>query len=101
MRQGKGYSDSLRTVRRRAVLQSPGSSEVESRWPAGRRDRDIVKEHCMPLAPDRVDYSPIIDRPVIRWPNGATERIAKVDADRLVVIREGAGIQQTRELGRK
>ena len=25
----------------------------------------------MPLPPDRVDYSPIIDRPVIRWPNGA------------------------------
>jgi hypothetical protein len=33
----------------------------------------------------------------IRWPNGAIERIAKVAADRLVVIREGAGIQQTRE----
>jgi hypothetical protein len=30
-----------------------------------------VKEVFMPLAPDRVDYSPIIDRPVIRWPNGA------------------------------
>ena len=25
----------------------------------------------MPLQPDRVDYSPIIDRPVIKWPNGA------------------------------
>ena len=25
----------------------------------------------MPLPPDRVDYSPIIDRPVIKWPNGA------------------------------
>ena len=25
----------------------------------------------MPLPPDRVDYSPIIDRPTIRWPNGA------------------------------
>ena len=25
----------------------------------------------MPLPPDRVDYSPIIDRPAIRWPNGA------------------------------
>jgi hypothetical protein len=37
----------------------------------------------------------------IRWPNGATERIAKVAADRLVVIREGAGIQQTREFGQK
>jgi hypothetical protein len=37
----------------------------------------------------------------IRWPNGATERIAKVAADRLVVIRAGAGILETRELGRK
>ena len=25
----------------------------------------------MPLPPDRVDYSPIIDRPPIRWPGGA------------------------------
>ena len=25
----------------------------------------------MPLPPNRVDYSPIIDRPVIRWPNDA------------------------------
>ena len=25
----------------------------------------------MPLPPDRVDYSPIIDRPIIEWPNGA------------------------------
>jgi allantoinase len=24
----------------------------------------------MPLPPDRVDYSPIIDRPIIKWPNG-------------------------------
>ena len=28
----------------------------------------------MPLPPDRVDYSPIIDRPIIKWPNG--ERVA-------------------------
>jgi len=25
----------------------------------------------MPLPPDRVDYSPIIDRPIIKWPNNA------------------------------
>ena len=25
----------------------------------------------MPLPPDRVGYSPIIDRPIIKWPNGA------------------------------
>ena len=25
----------------------------------------------MPLPPDRVDYSPIIDRPIIKWPRGA------------------------------
>jgi enediyne biosynthesis protein E4 len=33
----------------------------------------------------------------IRWPNGATEEIAKVAADQLVVIREGAGIQRTQK----
>jgi hypothetical protein len=25
----------------------------------------------MPLPPDRVDYLPIIDRPIIKWPNNA------------------------------
>ena len=25
----------------------------------------------MPLPPDRMDYSPIIDRPIIKWPNNA------------------------------
>jgi enediyne biosynthesis protein E4 len=28
----------------------------------------------------------------IRWPNGNLEKIAKVAADRLVIVREGAGI---------
>jgi len=28
----------------------------------------------------------------IRWPNGATEKIANVQADRIVTIREGAGV---------
>jgi enediyne biosynthesis protein E4 len=28
----------------------------------------------------------------VRWPNGATEQISKVEADQLVVIREGAGV---------
>jgi hypothetical protein len=30
----------------------------------------------------------------IRWPNGTTERLAGVEADQLVVIREGAGIER-------
>ena len=30
----------------------------------------------------------------IRWPNGATERIAGVEADQLLVIREGLGVQR-------
>jgi allantoinase len=25
----------------------------------------------MPLPPNRVDYLPIIDRPIIKWPNNA------------------------------
>src|SRR5437868_1806585 len=31
----------------------------------------------------------------IRWPNGATERMSKIPADRLVTIREGSGIIKT------
>ena len=34
----------------------------------------------------------------IRWPNGATETIPGVEADQLVVIREGAGILRTAEV---
>ena len=30
----------------------------------------------------------------IRWPNGATEKIPNVEADQLVVIREGSGIER-------
>ncbi len=35
----------------------------------------------------------------IRWPNGATETIPAVDADQLVVIREGAGILRRQKFG--
>ncbi len=34
----------------------------------------------------------------IRWPNGATEQVANVGADQLVVIREGAGILRRQKL---
>jgi len=34
----------------------------------------------------------------IRWTNGATETIANVAADQLVVIREGAGIVRKQKL---
>jgi len=37
---------------------------------------------------------------VIRWPSGATERIPSVEADQLVVVREGAGIERRQKLGR-
>ena len=36
----------------------------------------------------------------IRWPNGAVERIANVDADQLVVVREGKGIERRQRFGR-
>jgi hypothetical protein len=36
----------------------------------------------------------------IRWPNGQTEAIARVDADQLVVVREGEGIIKRQRLGR-
>ncbi len=36
----------------------------------------------------------------IRWPNGATEKIPNVEADQLVVIREGAGILRRQKFGR-
>jgi hypothetical protein len=36
----------------------------------------------------------------IRWPNGATEKVGDVEADQLVVIREGAGILRREKFGR-
>ncbi len=36
----------------------------------------------------------------IRWPNGASEKIENVEADQLVVIREGAGIVRRQKFGR-
>jgi hypothetical protein len=35
----------------------------------------------------------------VRWPSGTTEKIGAVAADRLVVIREGAGIVRTQKFG--
>jgi enediyne biosynthesis protein E4 len=35
----------------------------------------------------------------IRWPNGATEKIPGVEADQLVVLREGSGILRKEKLG--
>jgi hypothetical protein len=35
----------------------------------------------------------------IRWPNGNVEKIADVPADRLVVIKEGAGVVRTDRFG--
>jgi len=31
----------------------------------------------------------------IRWPNGVTERIPNVEADHLVIVREGSGIERS------
>jgi hypothetical protein len=36
----------------------------------------------------------------IRWPTGVTEKVPKVEADQLVVIREGAGILRRHRFGR-
>jgi hypothetical protein len=33
----------------------------------------------------------------VRWPNGSTENISKVQADQLVVVREGAGVIRTQK----
>jgi hypothetical protein len=30
----------------------------------------------------------------IRWPNGLTEKIPNVEADHLVIVREGSGIER-------
>ena len=35
----------------------------------------------------------------IRWPNGLTETIPGVEADHLVVIREGSGIERRQKFG--
>jgi hypothetical protein len=37
----------------------------------------------------------------IRWPNGATEKVPAVEADQLVVIREGAGILRKQKFERR
>ena len=37
----------------------------------------------------------------IRWPNGRVERLADVDADQLVVVREGAGIIRKESFGQR
>jgi enediyne biosynthesis protein E4 len=37
----------------------------------------------------------------IRWPNGATEKVPAVEADQLVVIREGAGILRKQKFDRR
>ena len=34
----------------------------------------------------------------IRWPNGAIETLERVEADQLIVVREGSGIQRTAEV---
>jgi hypothetical protein len=36
----------------------------------------------------------------IRWPSGARETIPSVEADQLVVVREGAGIERRERFGR-
>jgi hypothetical protein len=35
---------------------------------------------------------------IIRWPNGTTEAVPKVEADRLVVVREGSGIVRVEKM---
>jgi hypothetical protein len=37
---------------------------------------------------------------VIRWPSGGTEKLPSVEADQLVVVREGAGVERRQKLGR-
>ncbi len=43
---------------------------------------------------DKVDFE-------IRWPSGKSEKLAAVDADRLLIIKEGAGIVSAQAFGRK
>jgi hypothetical protein len=37
----------------------------------------------------------------VRWPTGAVEQISRVDADQLVVIREGAGVLRREKFTRR
>ncbi len=37
---------------------------------------------------------------IVRWPNGTTETVGKVEADQLVVVREGAGILRKQKFTR-
>ena len=36
----------------------------------------------------------------IRWPNGAIENLERVEADQLIVVREGSGIQRRQKFGK-
>jgi hypothetical protein len=36
----------------------------------------------------------------VRWPGGATEKVPGVEADQLVVVREGSGVERKERLGR-
>jgi enediyne biosynthesis protein E4 len=36
----------------------------------------------------------------IRWPNGAIEKLERVEADQLIVVREGSGIQRTQKFSK-
>ena len=36
----------------------------------------------------------------IRWPNGAIETLERVEADQLIVVREGSGIQDRQKFGK-
>jgi len=58
-------------VRGRSVDREAMSASGIDR--AGKRERfaEYMGKRPMALAPDRMDYLPIVDRPTIRWPNNA------------------------------
>ena len=80
--------------------------EVEPQRDRGARDRALWREGAGAGSPQPVELLfSVSDRRLhfglgaaefadleIRWPNGRKESVAKVPADQLVVIREGAGI---------
>jgi enediyne biosynthesis protein E4 len=37
----------------------------------------------------------------VRWPNGAIERVAKAPADRIITIREGAGVVKSEAFAKR
>jgi hypothetical protein len=87
-----------------ASNRSAIGARVVARYGNRRQAQDVTAQSSFYSASDRRLHfglgSATAADLTIRWPNGATETIEGVEADQLVVIREGAGIQRRQKFGK-